>query len=347
MKFEFQAVSYRVKKPVQTATGPMDLRRGFGVTLSSQGLTGRGECILMPSFGTESFESAHEALQKFVPQGLPKTLEEVSAAVLPLAQTPATAFAVECCFLEFLALQNNVPVASLLSQHVRSQLQVNALIEGDDAGALAQAAERAASEGFRTVKTKVAARPLGVDAQRLLAVRKAVGPAVKIRIDANAGWTEATARSALRGLEALELEVCEQPVTRGDVEGMRRIRHLVPCRIAADETMLVKEALKPLLRKDPYAAADVVVIKPAALGGLLPSLRLAREAWAAGMSSYVTTMMDGPLSRAAAAHLAAVLPDDAWAHGLSTVELLEGVEIDAFTPRQGVIHMPQLPGWGL
>jgi L-Ala-D/L-Glu epimerase len=347
MKLDINAVSYRVKKPVQTATGPMDVRQGFRVQLNHDGVLGRGECILMPSFGTESSAMAHEALLKFELSAVPNNLDEISLAVSQLASTPAASFAIECCLLEHLALRKNVSVARLLSEQVRETLHVNALIEGDDASALAKAAERAAGEGFKTVKTKVAARPLGVDAQRLLAVRKAVGQNVKIRIDANAGWTEATARSALRGLEALELEVCEQPVARGDVEGMRRIRHLVPCRIAADETMLVREALRPLLRKDPYAAADVVVIKPAALGGLLQSLQLSRESWAAGMSSYVTTMMDGPLSRAAAAHLAAVLPDDAWAHGLSTVELLEDVSVDAFTPKNGIITMPTSSGWGI
>jgi L-Ala-D/L-Glu epimerase len=137
-------------------------------------------------------------------------------------------------------------------------------------------------------------------------------------------------------------------VQPGDVEGLRRLRRHVPCRIGADETMLVPSVLDRLLQKDPAAAADVLVLKPAALGGLLPTLALARRALLAGVDSYVTTLMDGPLSRAAAAHLGAVLPGQAWAHGLSTVELLEGVSDDAFTPRKGRIHFPLMAtGWGV
>jgi L-alanine-DL-glutamate epimerase-like enolase superfamily enzyme len=303
----------------------------------------------MPSFGTETFPACQAALEAFEFHRLPETLDEVAALTLPLARWPAARFGAECALLEHLARRRGLPVAALLagSAAVHPVLLVNALLEGDDAAGLAQAAREAVAQGFGVVKVKVAARPLSVDAQRLLAVRRAVGPGVKIRIDANGGWTEATARSALRGLEALGLEVCEQPVSPGDVEGMRRLRRTVPCRIAADETMLVTDVLDRLLVRDPDAAADVVVLKPAALGGLLPSLALARRAASAGTDAYVTTLMDGPLSRAAAVHLAAVLPGEVWAHGLSTVELLEGVPDDALTPRGGRIHLSGEPGWGV
>ena len=111
--------------------------------------------------------------------------------------------------------------------------------------------------------------------------------------------------------------------------------------------MLLSGVLPRLLEKDPRAAADVIVLKPAALGGLSKSLDLAQQAHNAGMHGYVTTLMDGPISRAAAAHLAAVLPSADWAHGLSTVELFEGVQPDPFTPMGGRITLPQATGWGV
>jgi o-succinylbenzoate synthase len=301
----------------------------------------------MASFGTETPEAALEALQRFEIEALPQTVDEVALAIEGLAATPAARHAAECALLEHLALRKGVLVATLLGPVLRSHFVVNALLEGDDAAGLAASAERAVKAGFRVVKLKVAARPLSVEAQRLLAVRRAVGPDVHIRIDANGGWSEATARSALRGLEAIGLEVCEQPVGPTDVEGLRRLRHLTPCRIAVDETMLLSNVLPRLLEKDPRAAADVIVLKPAALGGLVRSLRLAQQAHDSGVGAYVTTLMDGPIARAAAAHLAAVLPSADWAHGLSTVELFEGVQPDPFTPFEGEITLPQATGWGV
>lgn len=347
MKLSIAPLALKLKKPIQTARGPMELRAGWRVRFEHGGVVGRGEAMPMPSFGTETPDTALAALAAFELAQVPDSVEAIAAATRGMASSPAARHAVECALLEHLALRQGVLVATLLGPVRRSEFAVNALLEGDDADGLARSAREAVAAGFRVVKVKVAARPLSVEAQRLLAVRRAVGPGVKIRIDANGGWSEATARSALRGMEALELEVCEQPVGPADLEGLRRLRRQVPCRIAADETMLRGELLPRLFEKDPLAAADVVVLKPAALGGLLRSLELAQQAHDAGVGAYVTTMMDGPIARAAAAHLAAVLPDADWAHGLSTVELFEGMTTDAFTPVEGTIRLPQATGWGV
>lgn len=347
MKLDITPFSLRLKKPIHTARGLMDERVGVRVTFKADGVTGRGEAMPMSSFGTETLDASTAALRKIDLTKAPETVDDIVKAIEPLGTTPAAKHALECALLEHLALRKGVLVATLLGPVRRSHFKVNALLEGDDAAGLAASAERAVKEGFRVVKLKVAARPLGTEAQRLLAVRRAVGPDVQIRIDANGGWTEATARSALRGLEALKLEVCEQPVMPTDIEGLRRLRHLAPCRIAADETMLLPDVLPRLLDRDPRAAADVIVLKPAALGGLVRSLTLAQQAHDAGMGAYVTTLMDGPIARAAAAHLAAVLPTADWAHGLSTVELFEGMHPDPFTPLDGEISLPQATGWGV
>jgi L-alanine-DL-glutamate epimerase-like enolase superfamily enzyme len=301
----------------------------------------------MASFGTESPEACLAALEGFSLAALPGTLVEIARATASLASTPAARFAAECALLEHLARRRGRSVAQVLADRPRSELVVNALIEGDDAQGLAAAAERAVAAGFDVVKVKVAARSMSVDAQRLYAVRRAIGPTVKLRVDANGGWSEANARSLLRGLESLALEVCEQPVAPNEIEALRRLRGQVPCRVAADETMLRHEAFERVLLRDPIAAVDVLVLKPAALGGVLRSLEIARRGFEAGVESYVTTLMDGPLGRAAAAHLAAVLPGEAWAHGLSTVELLDGVATDAFTAVGGRFKLPDMTGWGV
>lgn len=347
MKLEISPFTLRLRKPIQTARGPMDERVGFRVVFRSDGVVGRGDAMPMASFGTETPEAALAALERFTLTESPKSVEDIGQLISVLSATPAARHAAECALLEHLAIRQGVLVATLLGAVRRSHFKVNALLEGDDAAGLAASAERAVRDGFGVVKVKVAARPLAVEAQRLLAVRRAVGPQVQIRIDANGGWSEASARSALRGLEALGLEVCEQPVSSTDVEGLRRLRHLTPCRIAADETMLLSNVLPRLLEKDPRAAADVIVLKPAALGGLMHSLALAQQAHDSGVGAYVTTLMDGPIARAAAAHLAAVLPTANWAHGLSTVELFEGMRPDPFTPLGGEITLPQATGWGV
>lgn len=345
MKVELLPVSLRLVEPLVSAHGVLHERVGFDVHVSFDGVTGRGEVFPLPEFGTESLEKSMAAIRAFAPKPF-ESIDELQAQLIPLDATPAARFAMECALLEWLARRRGLPVAHLLGD-ARASVAVNALIAGKTAESLAEAAKRAMDAGFGTVKLKVAAKSVSLDAQRIHAVRLAVGNGVAVRLDANGGWTEGTARSALRGLESLEVELCEQPVAAHDVEGLRRVTELVPVPVAADEALSVPSHREHVLRKHPLPAAKVLVLKPAVLGGLVPALELARAAHQQGVESYVTTLIDGPIARAAAAHLAAVVPSTSHAHGLSTLELFEGVAADAFTPKAGVITLPTSPGWGV
>ncbi len=348
MRLDFSAWEARLAVPVVTAHGVLEVRRGWIVLLRTpDGVVGRGEASPWEAFGTEAPEATLAALQAFELRAVPESVEEVAVAVEPLQATPAAQAGVEAALLEHLANRRGVPVAALLSPAPASSVESGALIDGADARELVVAAEGAVQRGFGTLKLKVGARPLAVDAQRVHAVRRAVGAGVKLRLDANGAWSESVARAALRGLETLDLELCEQPVAAGDVEALRRVSHLVPCVVAADEALLTSAGREAVLASDRVPAAKVLVLKPMALGGLLPSLELARRAAAVGVASYVTTLLDGPLARAAAVHLAAALPPGGHAHGLSTPELFVGARADAFTPRVGRIMLPTGAGWGL
>ncbi|MBE2254169.1 MAG: o-succinylbenzoate synthase [Myxococcus sp.] len=345
MKFEITRASLRLARRVTTSRAVLHEREGLQVTISGDGVSGRGETFPLPAFGTEPLGQAEAAIRAFAPQPF-AAVEELTLALAPLEATPAARFAVECALLEWLARRRGIPVALLLGEG-RADVAVNALIEGADAASLADEAKRAVDAGFRTLKIKVGSKSVSVDAQRLHAVRLAVGAEVALRIDANGGWSEGTARSTLRGLESLALELCEQPVAAHDVEALRRLAYLGPVPIAVDEGLADASLRARLLEADPRPAAHVLVLKPAVLGGLVPALALARAAAEVGVAAYVTTMLDGSIARAAATHLAAVLPAQTHAHGLSTVELFEGAGRDAFTPKGGVITLPDSAGWGV
>lgn len=344
MKLEVSKTRLALKQVVTTARAELSERIGFEVRLEGDGVVGRGQAFPLEAFGTEAFAQTQRTLETFSANAV-DSVEEIGVQLAGLSATPAARFALESALLEWLAKRRGVPVALLLGDG-RAVVQVNALIEGADAERLADEAKRACDRGFRTLKVKVGSRSLSVDAQRLHAVRVAVGKEIAIRIDVNGGWSEGTARSVLRGLESLSLELCEQPVASHDVDGLGRVNDLVNTPIAADETLADEGLRRRVLGRDPKPAASVVVLKPAVLGGVLPALDFARTAHAAGVDAYVTTLMDGALSRAAATHLAAVLPTKR-AHGLATVELFEGAVRDAFTPAAGAITLPDAPGWGV
>jgi o-succinylbenzoate synthase len=181
-----------------------------------------------------------------------------------------------------------------------------------------RAREIVAASGCLTAKVKVAEKgqATGEDVERVAAVRDALGPGGRIRVDANGGWDVPTAARMLRRLGAYGLEYAEQPCPT--LEELAELRRLVDIPVAADES--VRRAEDPL-RVRAAGAADIVVVKVQPLGGVRPALRIAREC---GLPVVVSSAVDSSVGLAAGVALAAALPDLPYACGLATMSLLEG-----------------------
>src|SRR2546427_377722 len=89
-------------------------------------------------------------------------------------------------------------------------------------------AHASAGAGLRTLKLKVGGARHAEDEERLRALRDAVGPDVRIRVDANQAWSADEAIEALRALAEYRLEYAEQPVPADDIEGLARVRKSSP-----------------------------------------------------------------------------------------------------------------------
>jgi O-succinylbenzoate synthase len=177
-------------------------------------------------------------------------------------------------------------------------------------------------DGCTTAKVKVAERgqTLDDDVDRVAAVRSAMGPSARIRVDANGGWDVETATEALRRLTAYDLEYAEQPCA--DVEELVELRIAlarkgIDVAIAADES--IRKAEDPL-RVARLGAADVVVVKVAPLGGVSAALKVVE---ACGLPAVVSSALDTSVGIAAGVALAAALPSLEFACGLGTVGLFE------------------------
>jgi o-succinylbenzoate synthase len=178
------------------------------------------------------------------------------------------------------------------------------------------------ASGCRTAKVKVAepGQRLADDVARVEAVRDALGPQGKVRVDANAGWDVDDAVTALKALDACALEYAEQPVAT--LEEMAQLRRRVDVRLAADES--VRTAEDPL-RVAGLEAADIVVLKVQPLGGVRRCLEVAE---ACGLPVVVSSAVETSVGIAAGVALAAALPELPFACGLGTVSLLAADVVD-------------------
>jgi o-succinylbenzoate synthase len=172
--------------------------------------------------------------------------------------------------------------------------------------------------GCRTAKVKVAdpGVALADDQARLEAVRDALGPGGRVRIDANGAWDVDTALSSLKVLDraAGGLEYVEQPCAA--VEDLAAVRRRTDIRVAADES--IRRAADPYRVRE-LEAADVAVLKVQPLGGVRACLRIAEDI---GLPVVVSSALETSVGLAAGVALAAALPELEYAAGLATLGLL-------------------------
>lgn len=191
-----------------------------------------------------------------------------------------------------------------------------------------------AGSGCGTAKVKVAdpGQVPEQDEERLAAVRDALGPSGKIRIDVNGAWDLETATEMLLKLSIFDLEYAEQPVRT--LEDMVELRRRVPVRIAADEA--IRLAADPLEVAE-RGAADVIVLKVQPLGGVERALALAERS---GLPAVVSSALETSVGIAAGLAAAAALPQLDFACGLGTVSLFTGdVVTDPLLPIHGEMEL--------
>jgi O-succinylbenzoate synthase len=198
---------------------------------------------------------------------------------------------------------------------VRERIPVNVTVPAVEPE---HARQIVAASGCLTAKVKVAepGQVAAQDVERVAAVREALGPDGRIRVDANGGWSVPAAARMLGELARFGLEYAEQPcATLGELAELRR---LVDIPVAADES--IRRAEDPL-RVRAAGAADIVVVKVAPLGGVRAALRVAK---ACELPVVVSSAVDSSVGLAAGIALAAALPELPYACGLATMSLLDG-----------------------
>jgi O-succinylbenzoate synthase len=209
-------------------------------------------------------------------------------------------------------------------QVLRDRIPINVTVPAIDP---ADAHSLVSRSGCSTAKVKVGDPE---DEARVEAVRDALGPRGKLRVDVNARWTVDQAALKLKSLDRYDLQYAEQPVA--SIDELRALRSRVDVPIAIDETL--RTATDPE-RIDTAGAADVVVLKVAPLGGIERTLRLAERA---GLPVVISSALETSVGMAAGIMCAARLPELDLACGLGTVALFEDdLVVDPLVERDGFI----------
>ncbi len=255
-----------------------------------------------------------EALAAFIPE------TGLAGAIAPHASRAALELAVLDCALR----RAGRSLATLLPPR-RSRVTYSGVIAAGPIARAVQHARQMRAVGLHDVKVKVG---FDDDVARVTAVREALGHDASLRLDANGAWSFDRAVQVLNAVAPLGIAAVEQPLPRGPVEDLARLRQAIPVPIMADESLVTPADAEALIAGE---AVDFFNVRISKCGGLARSLAIAERAAKAGVGVQVGSQVgETAILSAAGRHLAAALPTVAFVEGsFGTLLLAEDVSVES------------------
>ena len=296
-----------LKRPFKTA-----LRTAYFIEdlvikiITENGLIGYGSCVPTPTITGETEGSLLAALH-ILKEKLLKTEFQSLEKILNLLRTcfvknNSALACFDMALHDVYSQSLNLPLYQYLGGD-KNILFTSLTISANDINTMIQDSLDAVKNGFYELKIKV-----GLDAEhdfhRILEIAKAVGPKIKLRIDANQGWDVKQSLQIIHKLDHQELniEFIEQPIQAHNVEGLAFLRRRVNLPILADESVFSLQEAYAVLKQN---AADMINIKLAKCGGIYPATKIIHLAESAGVECMLGCMLESHISITAAVHFAA------------------------------------------
>jgi L-alanine-DL-glutamate epimerase-like enolase superfamily enzyme len=349
------AISSRVEslgltRPYTIAFDTTDSVENVVVRIEAEdGRVGLGAASPAPHVTGESVEACAKAL---APEAcawlIGRDVRTLPALCRELAtkapEAPAARAALDMALYDLLAQRLSVPLVEMLGRaHDRLPTSITIGIKGV-AETLAEA-EEYVGRGFRILKVKTG-QSLEEDVARLRRLREKYAPTtIRIRADANQGYTPEQTMRFFREVEGLGLEFLEQPIPAGKVPALRAFPAAIRDKIAADESLLSDRDAWSLAQAP--RAAGIFNIKLMKCGGIAPAMRIAAVAEMSGIDLMWGCMDESVISIAAALHAAFASPATRYLDLDGSLDLARDVAQGGFVIEEGVMRTTDAPGLGV
>lgn len=161
------------------------------------------------------------------------------------------------------------------------------------------------ADGFRAIKMKIGLGDPALDLRRVAAVREAIGPDVKLAVDANHCFTVPQAIQLGRAMESLDLLWFEEPISPEDHDGYALVSQALDMAVAGGENDFTRWGFRDIIAKK---AMDIVQPDVCAAGGISEMRKIATLASAFGVEC-VPHAWGSAIGLAATIQFIAALPD--------------------------------------
>jgi len=251
--------------------------------------------------------------------------------------------AVDCALHDLAARLMKIPLYQLHGGKTRAKVPLLRILSIKSPDQMRDKARELIDQGYRYLKLKVEGRPRE-DAERVRAVRNAVGDDIFISVDPNMGFRTKGAIEFARRVEDCSISMMEQPLIDTDIAGLEAVTRAVELPIEADETAASVEQVMDLVAN---RRVDAINLKIPRSGGILNIITMARMCDIAGLGCRLGANVGSRLLAAHALHVASALPNMDFACELAEFERLQNDPYEGIEVQDGELVVPDEIGTGV
>ena len=346
MHIKFHKVLLKKRFPLGISRGVRGDSHNLFLSYEKEGLMGWGEAAPGKNEKAETVEEMQDQLTAFLEQGIESnTIEELNQRAKQVGIAPCAYAALDMALWDWKAKKTQLPLNQLLHlsrASVPTSLTLG-IIPAD------QVKERIRlmfqNSSAKVLKIKLGS-PQGIEAdQQMFAkvIESTRESQLKIRVDANGGWSTQEAIYMMKWLADRGVEYIEQPIEEGQESELQYLYPNRPMPIYIDESCRYAQDVSKWADH-----IDGVNMKLMKCGGITEALEIIKIAKKYQLKTMIGCMSESSVSIAAAAALSGgidhidldshynLAPDPA-----TGVELVDGVTLPDFVPGHGGILKPQ------
>ncbi|MCG8483408.1 MAG: hypothetical protein MJA31_08885 [Clostridia bacterium] len=319
---------------------------------TDEGMVGVGETDPMPLFTGETAETAVTVIHNYLAPALigkdPTNIACIHHIMDGVIRDMHLAkAAVDMACYDIMGKAAGMSVATLLGGRIHDSLPIMGSIGG---GTPEDNAREAVSliedKGYASLMVKIGSDDYMYDAERTIAIAKAVGDKVVLIPDANQGWDVTTTLKYLDAVSGCNVDAFEQPIHAGDIDGFAKIKQGTNVKLTADESLLSLEHAKMMIKEK---SVDIFSIKVCKTGGIYRSKEIIELSRHFGIQCLFNSMIEEGITQAASFALGCSTRN-LYAHGhayFSPLRLEDDITNFSTFIKNGRINVPDTPGLGI
>jgi o-succinylbenzoate synthase len=288
--------------PFTIATGTMEYAQNILIKIhTNEGIVGYGECSAFPMIVGETQTSCYHHAKDFAAYWIGKNPLEIPNRLAELDNIISGNYTIKSAFdlalYDISAKAANQPLYKFLGGDQKS-IESDLTIGIDTPEKMAQQAIEFKNQGVNTIKVKLGKHPIQ-DVERMKQIRNAIGDKIKIRIDANQGWSKEDALFVLQKLAEYTIEFCEQPMHKYYDDFLPALCAASPIPIMADESVFTHHDARKLIANK---ACHLINIKFSKSGGIHEATKIHDLARQHNIECMMGGMLESRLALSAKMH---------------------------------------------